>query len=178
MAAARTTPMPETIEMGTMIPARRQLVSASWKSLAPNGPAVGAIFYRRLFEIDPNLRSMFSAVTMDDQIHKLVTMLDLVIHWLDLPERLVPVLKKLGEQHATYGVKDEHYEKVGAALLGTLEEGLGDKFTPELRGAWTEAFLLISSLMRRGAAKLSGAFAAVKIEPDATPRKAAGADAA
>jgi methyl-accepting chemotaxis protein len=170
--------MPETIEMDTMIPARRQLVSESWKSLAPNGPVVGAIFYRRLFEIDPNLRPMFSAATMDDQIHKLVTMLDLVVHWLDVPERLVPVLKKLGERHTKYGVRDEHYEKVGAALLGTLEEGLGDRFTPELKGAWTEAFLLISSLMRRGAAKISGVFPSVSHEPDTTPRTAAGADAA
>ena len=157
--------MPETIEMGSMIPERRQMVTESWKSLAPNGAAVGATFYRRLFEMDPTLRPLFARVTMDDQIHKLVTMLDLVVHWLDLPERLVPVLKQLGERHFRYGVLDDHYTKVGAALLGTLEEELGDKFTPELRSAWTEAFLLISSLMRRGAAKVSGAFPVVKPEP-------------
>ena len=72
--------MPETIEKGMMIPPRRQLVTESWKSLAPDGALVGAIFYRRLFEIDPALRPMFSAGTMDDQIHKLVTMLDLIVH--------------------------------------------------------------------------------------------------
>ena len=173
--------MPETIEMGTMISQRRQLVTESWKSLAPNGALVGAIFYRRLFEIDPALRPMFSAVTLDEQIHKLVTMLDLVVHWLDVPDKLVPVLKKLGERHSTYGVQDDHYGKVGAALIGTLEEGLGDKFTPELRSAWTEAFMLISSLMRRGAAKISGAFPVAKptdaLSP-VVPRKAAGFDAA
>jgi len=173
--------MPETIENGTMIPQRRQLVAESWKSLAPNGALVGTIFYRRLFEIDPSLRPMFAAVTMDDQIHKLVTMLDLAVHWLDVPDRLVPVLKKLGERHSTYGVRDDHFGKVGAALIGTLEEGLGDKFTPELRSAWTEAFLLISSLMRRGAAKISGAFPVVKPDDDVAPvvaRRAAGFDAA
>jgi hemoglobin-like flavoprotein len=164
--------------MTTMIPERRQLVTESWKSLAPNGAAVGAIFYRRLFEIDPSLRPMFSTVTMEDQVHKLVTMLDLIVHWLDLPERLVPVLKQLGERHSKYGVMDEHYGKVGTALLGTLEEGLGDKFTPELRGAWTEAFLLISSLMRRGAAKISGTFPAVKLEAETKARQAAAFDAA
>ena len=161
-----------------MIPERRQLIAESWKSLSPNGAAVGAIFYRRLFEIDPTLRPMFSGVTMTDQIHKLVTMLDLVVHWLDLPERLVPVLKQLGERHAKYGVVEEHYGKFGTALLGTLEEGLGDKFTPELRSAWTEAFLLISSLMRRGAAKISGTFPAVKLEAETQARRAAEIDAA
>ena len=164
-----------------MIPQRRQLVTESWKSLAPNGALVGAIFYRRLFEIDPGLRPMFSAVSLDEQIHNLVTMLDLVVHWLDVPDKLVPVLKKLGERHSTYGVQDDHYGKVGAALIGTLEEGLGDKFTPELRSAWTEAFMLISSLMRRGAAKISGAFPVAKptdaLSP-VVPRKAAGFDAA
>jgi hemoglobin-like flavoprotein len=161
-----------------MISERRQLVTESWKSLAPNGEAVGAIFYRRLFEIDPSLRPMFSGVALDDQIKKLVTMLDLIVHWLDLPERLVPVLKQLGERHSKYGVKEEHYGKVGTALLGTLEEGLGDKFTPELRGAWTEAFLLISSLMKRGAAKISGTFPALQIDPGKEPRHAAAPDAA
>jgi hemoglobin-like flavoprotein len=164
--------MPDSIEKRTMIPERRQLVTESWKSLAPNGAMVGAIFYRRLFEIDPTLRPLFARVPMEDQIHKLVTMLDLVVHWLDLPERLVPVLKQLGERHTKYGVQDEHYNKVGTALLGTLEEGLGDKFTPELRSAWNEAFLLISSLMRRGAAKISGTFPALQSDPTAIARPA------
>ena len=157
-----------------MIAERRKLVTESWKSLAPNGAAVGAIFYRRLFEIAPELRPLFARVTMEDQARKLVTMLDLVVHWLDVPERLVPVLKNLGERHTKYGVQDEHYGKVGAALLGTLEEGLGDRFTPELRSAWTEAFVLISSLMRRGAAKVSGAFPALTLESDVARRRATG----
>src|SRR4029453_18137685 len=108
-----------------MISERRRLVAESWKTLAPNGAAVGEIFYRRLFEIDPEMRPLFSSVNMDHQIHKLVTMLDLVVHWLDVPEQLVPVLKKLGERHTTYGVRDDHYGKFGTAFIGTLEEGLG-----------------------------------------------------
>jgi hemoglobin-like flavoprotein len=71
---------------------------------------------------------------------------------------------------------DEHYGKVGTALLGTLEEGLGDKFTPEVRCAWTEAFVLISSLMKRGAAKISGTFPAVKLEAEKRAQQAAGVD--
>ena len=156
-----------------MTPERRQLVTESWKSLAPNGPQVGAIFYRRLFEIDPSLRPLFKDAILDEQIRKLITMLDLIVHWLDIPERLVPVLKQLGARHQGYGVQDEHYGKVGTALMGTLEEGLGDKFTPDLRSAWTEAYLLISSLMRRGAAKVSGAFPAIPAESPAANSDAA-----
>ena len=147
-----------------MTPDRRQLVTETWKSLAPNAAEVGAIFYRRLFEVDPSLRPLFKDAILDEQIRKLTTMLDLIVNWLDLPERLVPVLKQLGARHHTYGVQDDHYGKFGTALIGTLEEGLGDRFTPEVRGAWTEAYLLISSLMRRGAAKVSGAFPAIALE--------------
>jgi len=173
--------MPETIEMDSMMPARRQLVVESWKSLAPNGAEVGAGIYRRLFEIDPSLRVLFAGAVMEEQVQKAVTMMDMIVQWLDVPDRLVPVLKQLGERHAKYGVRDEHYGKMGAAILGSLEEGLGERFTPEVKGAWTEAFLLISSLMRRGAAKISGAFPAVQSDGavgDIAPRHAAGFDAA
>ena len=100
-----------------MTPERRQLVTETWKSLAPNAAEVGAIFYRRLFEIDPSLRPLFKDAILDEQIRKLTTMLDLIVNWLDLPERLVPVLKQLGARHHTYGVHDDHYGKVGTALI-------------------------------------------------------------
>ena len=158
-----------------MIPERRQLIAASWKALAPSAADVGACFYRRLFEIDPSMRPLFAGQPIETQGHKFVSMLDLVVQWLDVPEKLVPVLKQLGERHTRYGVQEEHYAKVGTALLGALEESLGDAFTPELRSAWNEAYVLISSLMRRGAAKISGTFPALKL--DAEPRQAAGIDA-
>lgn len=141
-----------------MTPDRRQLVVESWKTLAPQSAEFGATFYRRLFEVDPELRAHFSATILDEQIHKLTTMLDLVVHWLDAPERLVPALKQLGVRHAAYGVLDEQYPKFGSALIATLEETLGERFTPDTRNAWNEAYLLMSSLMRRGAAKVSGTF--------------------
>ena len=112
---------------------------------------------------------MFKGTNLNEQIRKLTTMIDLIVHWLDLPERLVPVLKQLGARHNTYGVQEDHYGKVATALIGTFEEVLGDQFTPELRSAWTEAYLLISSLMRRGAAKVSGTFPVVTLESERAP---------
>jgi hemoglobin-like flavoprotein len=166
-------PLPETID-DTMIPERRQVVIESWKALAPDGGTVGAAFYRRLFEIDPGLRALFSSQGIELQAQKFVSMLDLIVQWLDVPEKLVPVLKQLGERHAGYGVREEHYGKVGTALLSAIEDGLGDRFTPEIRSAWNEAYLLISSLMRRGAAKISGTFPALKIEAEQASHSTAG----
>ena len=146
---------------------RRMLVLATWKLLAPLGQEFCASFYRRLFEIDPDLRGLFLTVS-DDQTRKLSSMLDLIVEWLDAPERLVPALKQLGARHATYGVRDEHYGDFGSALIGTLEEHLGAEFTPEARSAWTEAYALISALMRRGALRMTGPHPAVPLGPAAT----------
>ena len=46
-----------------------------------------------------------------------------------------------------YGVAAEHYASVGAALIWTLEQGLGDDFTPETRDAWIAAYTLLSGVM-------------------------------
>ncbi len=35
----------------------------------------------------------------------------------------------------------------GAALIWTLEVGLGEKFTPELRAAWIAAYTVLSGTM-------------------------------
>jgi len=43
----------------------------------------------------------------------------------------------------------EHYDTVGAALLWTLENGLGQAWTPEVAAAWTELYELLSGIMRR-----------------------------
>jgi hypothetical protein len=58
----------------------------------------------------------------------------------------------LGRRHEDYGVKPEHHEPVGAALLWTLEQGLGPDFTPPVKEAWTGAYLLLAGVMQDAAA--------------------------
>src|SRR6516165_10653891 len=43
--------------------------------------------------------------------------------------------------------RPEHYALVGSALLWTLEQGLGDEFTPALRAAWAAAYCALSEVM-------------------------------
>ena len=152
-----------------MTPERRQLVINSWKSLAPAYAEAGAAFYRHLFELDPSLRPLFSSAILDGQTMKFMAMMEMLVHWLDAPERLVPVAKELGARHLGYGVHDEHYSRATAALLAMLEERLADRFTVEVRSAWSEAMLLITSLMRRGAARVSGQFPVFNLEPAPKP---------
>ena len=61
-------------------------------------------------------------------------------------------LRALGRRHVGYGVRDSHYATVGEALLWTLEQGLGDAFTPDVRAAWAETYGTRAGVMQRAAA--------------------------
>jgi hemoglobin-like flavoprotein len=63
----------------------------------------------------------------------------------------MPLVKSMGRRHAGYGVRDEHYDTVGAALLWTLEQGLGSAFTPAVREAWTAALGVLAVTMKDAA---------------------------
>lgn len=152
-----------------MTPERRQLVIDSWKSLAPGQTEVGAAFLRHLFEMDPRVRELFSSTILDAQARKFAAMMEMLVHWLDQPERLVPVAKELGARHSGYGVQDDHYARAVTAVIAALEERLGDRFTSDVRSAWSEALLLVTSLMRRGAARVSGQFPALTLEQVVKP---------
>ena len=129
---------------------QKQLVQQSFVQIAPIADDAAALFYRRLFELDPRLEWMFPG-NMVGQRKKLVQMLTAAVKGLDHLEQLVPVVQDLGRRHARYGVADAHYDTVGKALLWTFEKLLGRGFTPELRGAWTAVYTLLASTMQDAA---------------------------
>jgi hemoglobin-like flavoprotein len=129
-----------------------ELVQNSFATIAPIADDAAALFYRRLFEIDPSLKSMFKE-DMTEQRRKLMQMLTAAVKGLPRLDRLVPVVEDLGRRHASYGVLDAHYETVGAALIWTLEKGLGDAFTPQVKDAWATVYGILASTMRNAAAR-------------------------
>lgn len=130
------------------------LVRASFTRLGPGAAALAARFYGRLFELDPSLCPLFHS-DMARQGLKLMTTLQLAIGALDDIDRVAPALQHLARTHVGYGVRDEHYATVGAALLDALADAEGAAFTPELRAAWAAAYGLISGVMREAAAGAS-----------------------
>jgi len=125
---------------------QKELVQTSFAQVRPIAEAAAALFYRRLFELDPALRPLFKG-EMEEQGRKLMDMLGLAVKGLDRPEALLPALATMGRRHAGYGVKEQDYETVGEALLWTLEQGLGPGFTPEIREAWTVLYKLVADTM-------------------------------
>ena len=126
------------------------LVRSSFALVQPIAPQAAALFYANLFEADPALRGLFTG-DMDQQGVRLMSMIGAAVGMLDRPATLLPVLRKLGARHAGYGVTDTHYGTVGAALLKTLDQGLGDAFTPDVREAWTVLYGVIASTMQEAA---------------------------
>jgi hemoglobin-like flavoprotein len=134
---------------------QRTIIRESWAKVVPIADTAADQFYRRLFELDPALRSLFAHADMAAQGKKLVQMLDVVVAQLDRPDVLLPAVAALGRRHAGYGVRDTHFAVVGEALLWTLERGLGDAWTVEARDAWTAAYTGLAEQMRRATAALS-----------------------
>jgi hemoglobin-like flavoprotein len=128
------------------------LVQDTFAVIAPIADDAAALFYRRLFEIDPGLRSMFRG-DMAEQRRKLMQMLTAAVKGLSHLDRLIPVVEELGRRHVGYGVIDAHYDTVGTALLWTLEKGLGSAFTPEAREAWAMVYGTLAMTMKNAAAR-------------------------
>jgi hemoglobin-like flavoprotein len=139
-----------------MTPQQIALVRMSFAAVRPIADSAAALFYGRLFELDPSLRPLFKT-DLHGQGRLLMQMIGLAVDNLDRLDELAPKLTSLGRRHAGYGVREAHYETVGAALLWTLEQGLGADFTPETRAAWASAYALLAQTMKAGAAAAAAA---------------------
>lgn len=128
-----------------------RLVQQTWKQVDPIREKAAALFYGRLFELDPSLRPLFKG-DMAEQGRKLMNMLATAAMGLDRLDSIVGEVQALGRRHVAYGVQDAHYDTVGAALLWTLEQGLGEAFTPQVKAAWAEAYTLLADTMKQAAA--------------------------
>ena len=133
-----------------MTPQQIKLVQNSFAQVAPIATIAADLFYGRLFEIAPQVRRMFPQ-EMAEQKKKLMAMLGTVVNGLSRLDTLMPAVRALGKRHAAYDVHEEHFAPVGAALLWTLEQGLGDDFTPEVKDAWATAYGVLSSVMIQAA---------------------------
>ena len=128
-----------------------RLVRDSFRKVAPIADAAAALFYGRLFDLDPSLEKLFRG-DMVEQGRKLMQMIGVAVKSLDRLEQVMPAVQTLGARHVSYGVRDEHYDTVGRALIWTLRKGLGDDFTPETEAAWAETYAALAGAMKAAAA--------------------------
>ncbi len=132
---------------------QKTLIRSSFAQIAPNAQAVSALFYKRLFVLDPTLKPLFKG-DMAEQGRKLMGMIGVAVANLDNLDAVAPSIQQLGARHAGYGVPNESYDTVGAALAWTLEQGLGSDYTPEMADAWSACYSTVAAVMQQGAAEV------------------------
>lgn len=124
-----------------------RLVKRSWKVFREMDPAViGDAFYSKLFSRNHSLRKMFPD-DMTQQYQKLIAMINIIIARIDRPEELEEQVSAMARRHVQYGVRPAHYKLVGDALLWTLQQGLGNDWTPEVGAAWSKCYSFLAESM-------------------------------
>ena len=137
-----------------MTPEQIALVQGSWEKVKPISDKAAELFYGKLFELNPGYRDLFPE-DMVEQGRKLMAMINTAVNSLNNLEAVVPAVEEMGKRHVGYGVTEADYDVVGEALLWTLGAGLGDEFTDEVKEAWTETYVVLSTTMKNAAATLA-----------------------
>lgn len=153
-----------------LTPEQKRLVRSTWAMVAPIQDDAARLFYGRLFEIDPSTKPLFAHSDMTEQGRKLMQMIGVVVAGIERLDAIRPAVEKLGRRHIGYGVKEEHYASVGAALLWMLEQGLGEEFTPEAERAWTVTYGTLAAIMQDAAAEEKGGGESLLASSQVAPR--------
>lgn len=132
----------------TSFPAAAQaaVLKASYRALEPALDLVATVFFRRLDEIAPQVRTMLPE-SAAEQHRQLKSSLALAIASLDRFADIHPALRLLGSKFRSLGVTEFHYGAVGEALTWTLQQSLGAQWTPEVADAWTAFCTEIAEVM-------------------------------
>jgi hemoglobin-like flavoprotein len=129
-----------------------RLVRESFEKIVPIADGAAALFYGRLFDLDPALESLFKGDIVE-QGRKLMRMIGVAVKGLDRLEQILPAVRALGARHADYGVREKDYGTVGRALIWALRKGLRDDFTPETEAAWAEVYTTLAGVMKEAQAE-------------------------
>lgn len=129
-----------------MTPEQVTMVQESWEKVVPIQDTAADLFYGKLFELDPSLRPLFPE-NMSEQKRKLMLMITTAVRGLNDLAAIVPAVQAMGRRHKNYKVTAPMYDTVGAALLDTLEKGLGDGWSEELKEAWVLVYTTLAKTM-------------------------------
>ena len=131
-------------------PDEASLLKQSWRAIEEDAVGIGDLFYRKLFELAPQLRRHFPQ-EVAAQREKLMATLGHAVAYLDQMDALEDDVRALGRRHVSYGASEVDYSVVGDALMWTLERGLGEAWSDEVESAWEKTFTALSQVMIRAA---------------------------
>ena len=123
-----------------------QLVQGSLDMLRDQFDVRSMYFYETLFKRAPKLKSMFRD-DLAGQGMKFMSTLDEIVRKLGAGEGLEERYTDLGEMHAAIGVSVADFAPMEEALIDTMRDAMGDKFTPEVEAAWRKAYEMVRDNM-------------------------------
>ncbi|PVZ69491.1 globin domain-containing protein [Pelagibaculum spongiae] len=130
---------------------RNQLIQHNWQGLDGVNQGFAEAYYKKLFELDPTLQSLFPA-KMQGQIDKLNQTMTTLVDAIDQLESMKPSLRALGQKHYfIYFAEKAHYPLFGEALIETLKQFSGDSWTDETEQAWRHLYQELVEAMLKGA---------------------------
>jgi nitric oxide dioxygenase len=129
-----------------MLPEDIKLIQKSWIKVVDRANEAGRLFYKRLFEVRPDLRALFKR-EIEEQGRKLMDVLNWVVVNLPDTQAVLEAARALARRHVDYGVREEQYQVVGETLLWTLREMSGEDWTPQVEEAWTKAYAILAQTM-------------------------------
>ncbi|MBU6414261.1 MAG: hypothetical protein KGS45_12410 [Planctomycetes bacterium] len=124
---------------------------ASFNAFSADGSRLASIFYAKLFERYPGVRTLFPADIRAQEV-KLMDSLKAVVEHAEADPKLIEALKALGVRHVKYGAKPEHYPIVCDLLIESMADAAGPAWSVRLAAEWRRALEIVSRIMLAGAA--------------------------
>jgi hemoglobin-like flavoprotein len=136
-----------------LTPRQKRLVRQSFESVQEYSDSVVTLFYGRLFELAPQVRSLFK-IEIRTQSAKLMDTFSSLVDALDRFDELRGPLTEMGRRHAGYNVEPAHYDVLVTALTWAFAQALGLEFDEQTRAAWEQLLKAVSSVMIAGATEM------------------------
>lgn len=123
------------------------------KSTAPilqeHGELLTKHFYKRMFEHNPEVAPLFNPANQfaGSQQRALASAICAYAANIDNLEVLGGAVELIAQKHASLRIKPEHYPIVGANLLASIREVLGEGATDDIINAWGEAYGFLADIL-------------------------------
>lgn len=148
MAGANAGDLLARVPLNTALVVR---LRATYELVRVHEMKLAEIFYAKLFAAAPHLRAMFRG-DQASQAQKLTASLDAVVRNFEKPAENLATLGALGQRHAGYGARPEHYALVVELLVDSMREVGGTGLDENGLREWKQALQLISAQMIAAAA--------------------------
>ncbi|MDQ1902933.1 NO-inducible flavohemoprotein [Paracoccus sp. WLY502] len=124
------------------------VVKATVPALEQHGPLITETMYRRLFR-NADIAALFNQANQKKGTQRLALAQAVLAYAQNIENlsALCAAVERIAQKHIGYAILPEHYPFVAEALLGAMEEVLGDAATPDILQAWGEAYWFLADLL-------------------------------